>query len=54
VLPYLAVQFRGAVAGVALAHAMFGEPILAPSLHARHGVGQVLSEFVATIGEEAS
>jgi glycerol uptake facilitator-like aquaporin len=50
VLPYLAAQFGGAVAGVALADAMFGEPVFAWSLHARHGSGQFLSEFIATFG----
>ena len=47
---YLLVQIAGAFAGVALAHAMFGEPILSVSHHARAGGAQVLSEFVATFG----
>ena len=50
VLPYLVAQFGGAVAGVALADTMFGEPCLAWSLHARQGSGLILSEFVATFG----
>lgn len=50
VMPYLVAQFVGAVAGVALADAMFGVPIFALSQHPRHGFGQVLSEFVATFG----
>jgi glycerol uptake facilitator-like aquaporin len=50
VLPYLAAQLGGALAGVAAAHAMFGEPVFAWSLHARHGGGQMLSEFIATFG----
>lgn len=48
--PYLASQFGGAVAGVAVANLMFGESIVALSLHARQGGGQLLSEFVATFG----
>ena len=50
VLPYLGAQFAGAVAGVALADAMFEEPVFALSQRSRHGFGQVLSEFVATFG----
>jgi glycerol uptake facilitator-like aquaporin len=50
ILPYVAAQFGGAIAGVAVADAMFGEPLFAWSLHARHGGGQFLSEFVATFG----
>ena len=49
-LPYLAAQFGGALAGVAAADAMFGEPIFAWSLHGRPGAGQFLSEFIATFG----
>jgi glycerol uptake facilitator-like aquaporin len=48
--PYLAAQLLGAVAGVASAHLMFGEPIFAWSLHERSGLAQVFSEFVATFG----
>jgi len=47
---YIVAQFIGAVAGVATADAMFGEPIFALSQHARHGPGQLLSEFMATFG----
>lgn len=36
--------------GVVLAHAMFGEPLLAASTHARNGAGQLLGEAVATFG----
>jgi glycerol uptake facilitator-like aquaporin len=50
ILPYLGAQVGGAVAGVATANAMFGEPLVAWSLHARGGTGQVLSELVATFG----
>jgi glycerol uptake facilitator-like aquaporin len=46
----IAAQTAGAVAGVLLAHAMFGEPLISFSHHARAGTPQVLSEFVATFG----
>src|SRR5437867_5688982 len=38
---YMAVQVGGAFAGVASAHLMFGEPLLALSHHARSGVPQL-------------
>lgn len=47
---YVATQIAGALAGVVLAHAMFGLLPLAPSAHARSGTGQWLSEAVATAG----
>lgn len=47
---YVVVQLAGAVAGVWLAHAMFGEPILQVSSKLRSGWGQGLSEVVATFG----
>jgi glycerol uptake facilitator-like aquaporin len=47
---YVVVQLVAAVAGVALAHLMFGEPVFAVSLKAREGLPQALSEFVATFG----
>ena len=47
---YVAAQVAGAVAGVWLAHAMFGEPILQLSAKVRDGPAQALSEFVATFG----
>ena len=50
VLPYLAVQVAGAFAGVAAAHAMFGEPAFFASAHARTGAAQWWSECVATFG----
>ena len=49
-LGYLAVQTLGALAGVLLAHAMFGLPLLQPGTHVRTGVSQWLSEGVATFG----
>src|SRR4051794_14819426 len=47
---YVSAQVAGALLGVVLAHAMFGEPLLSLSRHARAGVPQLLSEFVATFG----
>lgn len=49
-LPYVAAQVLGAFAGVAAAHAMFGEPVFAPSTLARTGAAIWWSEFVATFG----
>jgi glycerol uptake facilitator-like aquaporin len=48
--PYAAAQITGAIAGVWLAHAMFGEAIWQISMKARDGGGQWLSECVATFG----
>ena len=47
---YTAAQTAGAVTGVALADAMFAEPIFAWSHHVRSGSPQILSEAVATFG----
>ena len=47
---YAMAQIVGAIAGVGLADAMFGEPFFALSRHARSGFPQVLSEVVATFG----
>jgi glycerol uptake facilitator-like aquaporin len=47
---YVLAQLAGALAGVALAHGMFGEPLLSISRHARGGPAGMLSEFVATFG----
>jgi glycerol uptake facilitator-like aquaporin len=47
---YLTAQFGGALAGVGVAHAMFGRALFAASPHARSGSPQLLSEFVATFG----
>lgn len=49
-LAYAAVQLVAAIAGVLLAHAMFGQPLLQPGIHARSGGAQCLSEGVATAG----
>jgi glycerol uptake facilitator-like aquaporin len=50
VAPYLAVQIIGAFAGVACAHAMFGEAVFGASAHVRTGPSQWWSECVATFG----
>lgn len=47
---YVVAQCAGAMAGVVLAHAMFGQPLLQPGVHARTGAAQWLSEGVATTG----
>lgn len=47
---YIGAQLIGAVAGVSIAHAMFGLPAFMISTHARSGVAQGISEFVATFG----
>jgi glycerol uptake facilitator-like aquaporin len=49
-LLYVLAQCIGAIAGVWLAHAMFGEPIGQISVKLRSGAAQGLSEFVATFG----
>jgi len=47
---YVLVQVIAAYAGVAAAHAMFGEPVFSASQHVRSGLAQGWSEFVATFG----
>ena len=47
---YVAGQVAGAFAGVAAAHAMFGEPLFFLSRHVRSGPAQLWSEVVATFG----
>jgi len=47
---YIVAQIAGAIAGVWLAHAMFGEPIIQISRKLRPGPAQGLSELVATFG----
>jgi glycerol uptake facilitator-like aquaporin len=49
-LAYVVAQFAGALAGVAIAHLMFGLPVFFASHHARSGGAQIFSEFVATFG----
>jgi len=47
---YVAAQVLGAFAGVAVAHAMFGEAVFSASRHVRAGAPQLFSEVVATFG----
>jgi glycerol uptake facilitator-like aquaporin len=47
---YAAAQITGAFAGVAIAHAMFGEPFFSLSRRARPGTALCFSEGVATFG----
>lgn len=49
-IAYLPAQFLGAVLGVWLAHLMFDQSLLQVSLKQRSGLGQAVSEFVATFG----
>ena len=49
-LAYVTAQVLGAYTGVAVAHLMFGQPLLQVSHHIRAGGGQLFSEFVATFG----
>ncbi len=47
---YLLVQVVAAIVGVAIAHAMFGEPLWQPGDQVRSGFAQWFSESVATFG----
>ncbi len=47
---YILAQVLGALAGVWLAHIMFGQPVGQVSTHVRDGANQVVSEAVATFG----
>ena len=47
---YTVAQTAGALAGVAAADYMFGQPVYAWSHHARGGLPQVFSEVIATFG----
>lgn len=49
-IAYIPAQFVGAILGVWLAHLMFDQSVLQVSLKERSGLGQVVSEFVATFG----
>ncbi len=50
VFAYIPVQIAGAILGVLLAHLMFGEAVLQISAKARDGLGQGISEAVASFG----
>jgi glycerol uptake facilitator-like aquaporin len=47
---YLCAQFAGALAGVVIAHAMFGLTLIQTSRHDRDTTGEMLGEIVATAG----
>jgi glycerol uptake facilitator-like aquaporin len=47
---YLLAQFVGAGGGVMAANTMFGLPVVFLSQHARAGLPQMFSEFIATFG----
>jgi glycerol uptake facilitator-like aquaporin len=47
---YVLVQVFAAIAGVVLAHAMFGLELIQPGDHVRTGAGISISEVVATFG----
>lgn len=47
---YLVAQVGGGLAGVVLAHAMFGLELVQRSAHARSTGGEILAEAVATFG----
>jgi glycerol uptake facilitator-like aquaporin len=47
---YIGAQVAGAIVGTATAHLMFGLPVFFVSRHARAGLAQMFSEFVASFG----
>jgi glycerol uptake facilitator-like aquaporin len=47
---YIAVQLAFGILGAWAAHLMFGLPVLQLSVKARHGLGQMVGEGVATFG----
>ena len=47
---YLFAQLLGAPTGTIVAHIMFGQPAVTASTHVRSGLGQLVSEAVATFG----
>lgn len=49
-LLYSLAQVAGAIVGVLVAHAMFGEPLIQLATKVRTGPAQWLAEFVATFG----
>ena len=49
-IAYIVIQILGALAGVGVAHIMFGAPLFTLSQHERTGTAQVFSEVVATFG----
>ena len=51
---FVLAQVVGGICGVLIAHIMFENPLIDPSTHARTGVSQWVSEFVATFGLAAT
>ena len=49
-IAYVATQVVAALAGILIAHVMFGLPAFTPSGHERSGAAQMFSEVVATFG----
>jgi glycerol uptake facilitator-like aquaporin len=49
-VPYIAAQIAGGLAGVAVAHLMFAEPVFQLSVKLRDGPSQWFAEAVATFG----
>ena len=49
-VPTILAQLLGGVAGMLLAHAMFGRVLIEVGVKARSGIGQWLGELVATFG----
>ncbi|MGA9571914.1 MAG: MIP/aquaporin family protein [Candidatus Acidiferrales bacterium] len=47
---YIFAQIAGGIGGAIVAHLMFGLPVVSLSQHARSGVTQIFSEFIATFG----
>ena len=47
---YISAQIAGAIAGVAVAHMMFGEILFSVSTHARSGPAELFGEVIATFG----
>jgi glycerol uptake facilitator-like aquaporin len=47
---YLLAQFLGGTTGVLATNMMFGLPAVFVSQHSRAGVGQMFSEFIASLG----
>jgi glycerol uptake facilitator-like aquaporin len=50
VVPYIIMQFTGAICGTWLTHLMFELPVLQSSLKIRTGGGQWVAEIIATAG----
>jgi len=49
-VPYVAAQIAGGLAGIVLAHAMFGMALWQHSQHVRDSGGELIGEVIATFG----